>query len=109
MSLTTEIDLKSSIDIESRLEKGQAKKLISEILTKHPGAVGYTKHCLEEMTNDKMIIGDLLNVLRAGLISDPPEFEKEQWRYRVQTKKITVVVSFAAPNKIRCVTTWRMK
>ncbi len=89
------------------MEKGQARKILSELLASHPSSVSFTKHCRVEMENDQLITGDLFNVLRGGKIHTDAEFENGQWRYRIQTAKMIVVIAFANPNKVRCVTTWR--
>jgi len=54
--------------------------------------VEFWAHAQEEMAKDKLSQADCLNVLRGGW-PDPAEFENGQWRYRVHTQKICVVVS----------------
>ena len=89
------------------MEKGQPRKILSELLASHSSSVSFTKHCLVEMKNDQLITGDLFNVLRGGKILTDAEFENGQWRYRIQTTKMIVVIAFANPKKVRCITTWR--
>ena len=97
----------SSVDIMSRLEKTQARKLLSEFFNKDPNKVSFTKHALDQMQERTLITGDILNVLRAGSIHNDPEFEHGSWRYQVETKKITVVFAFNSPDKIKIITAWR--
>lgn len=101
------IDKKSIIDIISRLEKAQARKLLAEFFNSNPNNVSFTKHALEQMQKRDLMSGDILNVLRAGNIHNDPEFENGSWRYQIETRKITVVFAFNSPNKIRIITAWR--
>lgn len=101
------IDKKSSIDVMSRLEKAQARKLLGEFFKKNPNNTSFTKHAREQMIERDLIVGDVLNVLRAGIIYDDPECEHGSWRYRIQTTKITVVFAFNSPDKIKIITAWR--
>lgn len=43
------IDKKSSIDVMSRLEKAQARKLLGEFFKKNPNNTSFTKHAREQM------------------------------------------------------------
>ncbi len=101
------VDFKSSIDLESRIEKGQARKILAELFNHRPNFVSFTKHALEKMRERNLKSGDILNVLRAGNILKNPEFENGSWRYSVETAKITVVFAFRTPNQIIVVTSWR--
>ncbi len=101
------IDLKSKIDLESKLEKGQARKILSEILNFGPNYLSFTKHAREKMKERNLKSGDILSVLKAGNILNNPEFENGSWRYSVETSKITVVFAFRTPNQIIVVTSWR--
>lgn len=101
------IDLKSNIDLESKLEKGQARKILSELLNFKPNYIFFTNHSREKMKERNLKSGDILNVLKAGIIVKVPEFEKGSWRYTVQTTKITVVFAFRTPNQVIVVTSWR--
>ncbi len=101
--------MKSSIDLESRLERGQARKLLTQILKADPTYFTYGKYFIQRMDERDLIIGDIINTLHMGEILTDAEFEKGQWRYRVETKKIIVVVSFENPSHIRGVTCWRKK
>ncbi len=35
-----------------------------------------------------------------------PELEGEEWRYRVETPGLCVVISFTGEENVRCVTAW---
>lgn len=100
------LDAKSIHDVESRLDKVQARKLLSEFF-RMPNTVSFSQHAQEQMRDRNLTSVDVLNVLRAGQIEGDPEFEHDSYRYRVRTSKITVVFAFREPNKIRIVTAWR--
>lgn len=102
-----EIDLSSRIDVTSRMGNGQARKVLSEILNNNPNFISYLTHCKDQMKARRLIAGDVFNVLSVGKIIDEPEFVNGSWRYRVQTKNITVVIAFRKPNHVAVVTTWR--
>jgi hypothetical protein len=101
------IDVGSRIDVTSMLSPGQARKVLSEIFNQNPSLISFSKHALQEMENDNLKTGDILNVLKAGKIFDAPEFENGSYRYRIQTQKITVVIAFRRPNHVVIVTAWR--
>jgi hypothetical protein len=100
----------SRIDITSRLDRLQAKKLIAEILaTKPVNFLSFSGHCRKELQNDALTTGDFVNVLHGGRIIHDPEFVTGTWRYRVVTPNIVVVIAFAEGPRIRGVTAWRVK
>ncbi len=102
------IDLKSNIDVTSKLDRNQARKLLSRILNESSDSrISFSKHCREELKNDYLTTVDVFNVLKAGFIKIDPEEVKGTYRYRVETAKITVVVTFPQPDWIRCITAWR--
>jgi hypothetical protein len=101
-------DLKSLIDVTSRLSPGQARKIISAILNNNSNLISFTKHAREQMFDRNLKTGDVLNVLKAGKIWQDPELVNESFRYRVCTLKITVVIAFRKPNNIVVITAWRM-
>ena len=86
------------------LSPGEARKLIRALIDL--GTVSFSKHALDEMEKDKLIVADMNNVLRGGVI-DPAEFEGGSWRYRVRTGKLCVVVAFRSDTQLRIVTAWR--
>lgn len=99
--------MKSNIDLESkRLAREQARKLLSEILSSSPNFVSYSRYFKQRMHERNMTTGDIINVLHKGEVLEG-EFEKEQWRYRVQTSKMTVVITFVNPSYFRCISCWR--
>lgn len=100
------IDIEGQLDLESRMRFTQAQKQLNKLLNSMC-VTSFTKHASEEMEKDNLKTGDIFNVLNAGRIYDDPENINDSWRYRVETKKILVVVAFANPNKIRVITAWR--
>lgn len=103
------IDLKSSIDVESRLSKGQARKLVSEIFNADPNFISFSKHGKAQTRKRNLTSLDVINVLKVGKILKDPEEENKSWRYRVETSKITVIVAFRKPNYLVVITAWRNK
>ena len=88
------------------LKPDDAKQLIREILK--TGRFTYSKHAKEEILADDMTTVDCENVLRAGVVR-PPDFEKESWRYRVETSRMAVVIAFRSADELVVVTAWREK
>ncbi len=101
--------MNSNIDLKSRLDRTQARKALSKMLMLNPNCVCYGSHFKERLTERQMIMGDVLNVLHEGKIENDAEFENGQWRYRVATHKMTIVISFGDHDKIRLITCWRNK
>jgi hypothetical protein len=101
------IDLKSKVDVTSRMSPGQARKVLAEIFNHNPNLISFTKHAREQMLGRDLKSGDVLNVLKAGKIVSEPDLESGSFRYRVQTNKIIVVIAFKKPNHVVIVTAWR--
>jgi hypothetical protein len=93
--------------LEEPLNPSAAKKLILKMLSDGTYFLSFP-HCEEEMAKDKLIIGDVINVLRGGVV-EPAELIKGSWRYRVRTTKIFAVVSFVSSDSMCVVTAWRKK
>jgi hypothetical protein len=87
------------------LDPTRARQLIRNIIA--AGEVRFSGHALEEMAKDNLTTVDCTNVLRAGVV-EPPEFERETWRYRVRTNRIYVVVTFRSETQLVVVTAWRL-
>lgn len=92
--------------MDEPLTPAAAKKLIKEILKSSEAAM--SRHALEEMEKDNLIVGDIINVIRGGIVEEG-EFENGSWRYRVRTAKIVAVVCFRSETELRVVTCWRVK
>ncbi len=86
----------------------QARHLIKRIYAE--GTVTYSKpHAEEKLIKHNLTKVDIGNVLRAGTISDHPEFENGAWRYKIHSNKIVVVVEIWSEDRIFIVTAWRLK
>lgn len=83
-----------------------ARNLIRKILD--AGGAHPSQHAYDEMAKDNLTMVDVANVLRGGRV-EFSEFVKGTWRYRVQTRKICVVVAFRSEAELRVVTAWRNK
>lgn len=91
-------------DVGQALKPPEAKVLIRGIL--EAGGVRWGAHALKELARDDLEVSDAINVLRAGVARDP-EWENGEWRYRVETPRICVVVAFRSETVLRVVTAWR--
>lgn len=89
----------------------EAVALIRRII--RDGKTRFRGHARSRMDEHDLEEPDVLNVLRAGLITEPAELERgstnavESWRYRIHTDRICVVVAFASPTTLVVVTCWR--
>ena len=81
-----------------------AKRPIRGILT--CGEVVSSRHAADEMAKDGLALIDCVNVLRGGVV-EPAELERGTWRYRVHTRRISVVVAFRSETRLVVVTAWR--
>jgi hypothetical protein len=84
----------------------EAKRRIVAILT--TGDVAFSGHARRELAKDSLTTVDAANVLRAGSV-DPAEAENGEWRYRVRTQRMAVVVAFRSETELRIVTAWRFR
>lgn len=94
------------MDQGGRLSPDEAKQRILKVIRE--GVVSFTLHALREMAKDQIETPDIVNVLRGGWVEEA-EWENREWRYRVQTQKFCVVVSFPLENEVRVITAWRKK
>ena len=88
------------------LKPDGAKQLIRRILKS--GRFTYARHAKEEMLADDLTTVDCENILRGGVVR-PPDFEKGSWRYRVETRRMAVVITFRSSEELVVVTAWREK
>ena len=79
-------------DPTKRLDPLEARKLLTWILPH--GSVVFSGHARREMEDDDLNEPDVVNILRAGMIADPPDLERGTWRYRVETDRMCAVVGF---------------
>jgi hypothetical protein len=61
------------------------------------------------MADDQLTTVDCVNVMRAGAVTEPADFERGTWRYRIHTNRICVVVAFRSETEIVVVTAWRKR
>ncbi len=91
---------------ETNYRAVEARKLLREIL--EDGETLFTTHAYEEMHKDDLSEGDVLNVLRGGVV-DEAEWENGEWRHRVHTQKIWVVVSILTVDEQLVITAWKIR
>lgn len=90
--------------MDEPLSNQDAQKLVREILK--GGTVFFTPHARKAMVDDDLTAVDVENVLGGGWV-EMSEYEDRQWRYRVQTNRIAVVVAFETETELTVVTVWR--
>jgi hypothetical protein len=83
-----------------------AKKLAREIVDN--GTVDFSGHAREEMANDELETTDCVNILRAG-VYESAEYINGEWRYRVGTQRMRVVITFVSEKRLRVITAWRIR
>ena len=92
-----------------RLDRNEARKLITKIMNTRPEKVFFSRHALEELKKDGLTTLDALNVIKSpgARIYTEGEFEKGSYRYRLETTNMMVVVSFLElGNGMIVVTAW---
>jgi hypothetical protein len=93
------------VRVDEPLSNDDAKRLIRALLV--AGDFTLTGHAKRALADDRLEVGDVLNVLRGGWV----EFSEpvgECWRYRVTTRTMCVVVEFASDAELVVVTAWRI-
>jgi hypothetical protein len=93
-------------EVEEPFDPSTAKKLVLKMLS--DGTYFLSSHSEDEMAKDNLIVGDVINVLRGGVV-EPAELINGSWRYRVRTAKIYAVVCFVSADSMCVVTAWRKK
>lgn len=89
------------------LAPDDATRLIKKLVRED--AVSFSIHAGQEMLKDGLTTVDCANVLRAGVVNEPADFERGTWRYRVHTNRLCVVVAFRSEAELRIVTAWRKR
>lgn len=87
----------------------EARRVINRVLGDE-GYVGVGDHAVRELAADELDMGDVLNILRCGDVRRA-EWENGEWRYRVETQRMVVVIAFSedGPPTIFVVTAWRLR
>lgn len=104
----TGIDDKSSSDVPSPLSAGAVRQRIRDILANR-WTVVWTSHAKKELANDDMTTVDATNVLRCWRHMDPPEpdINTGEWKYRIHTDMMGIVVKFRSETEVVVITAWR--
>jgi hypothetical protein len=89
------------------LSPGAATALIKAILQK--GQIAWSQHALDELAKDSMATVDAVNVMRAGKVHMPAELHRNDWRYRIETSLMAVIVAFESEEELQVITAWRAK
>jgi hypothetical protein len=89
------------------LSQGAATALIKAILQN--GEVARTQHAIDELAKDGMTMVDCANVMRAGRVNAPAELHRHEWRYKIETARMAVIVAFRSQEELVVITAWRIK
>ena len=85
----------------------EAKRRIRQIL--HEGFVDWElPHFRDELRKDRLDMVDAVNCLRAGIVEEA-EMDSGEWRYRIRTQKICLLVQFEAEDELLVITIWRLR
>ena len=87
------------------LDPVRARRLIRQIV--ETGEVTFSRHAEEELLKDRLTMADVVHVLRGGVV-EPAEWNNGQWRYRMRTQKLCVVVRLRSETALRVITAWRI-
>jgi hypothetical protein len=93
--------------MQEPLSPDQATATIKRIVRE--GAIEWTEHAVRELAADDLTTVDAVNVMRAGAVSDPAEYEHGAWRYRIHTARIWVVIEFNGDMELTVITAWRRR
>ncbi|OGQ21930.1 MAG: hypothetical protein A2138_20425 [Deltaproteobacteria bacterium RBG_16_71_12] len=98
-----------SYDVSKLLTAAQARKLLSYIIAN--GTVVILQHAKDAAGDDGKADVDIWNVLKAGQIHEPGEWDDKfaQWRYRFHTARFGVAVAFEEKSRCVVVTFWQKK
>ena len=92
------IDFMSPSDYKTdKLNRNEARKLISKIVNQHQARIRFSHHAIRELGNDNLTTVDALNILKSpdSKIYQDGEFENGSYRYRIETTNIVIVVAFS--------------
>lgn len=87
------------------LKPADAKPLFRSIIEE--GAFSVSPHAACEMMKDDLATTDCINVIRGGIV-EAAEFVNGEWRYRVSTQRMCIVVTLTSPTRLRVITAWRI-
>ena len=88
------------------LQPNEARRLARRVV--EHGDVEVSGHAQEEMANDDLHTTDCVNLIRAGVF-EPAEHINGQWRYRITSNRMCVIITFKSATRLRVVTAWRIK
>ena len=87
----------------------EARKQVTKIMQEHPENVRFSAHSIRELANDNLTSNDALNVLQspAAKIHTDGELEKGNYRYRLETTHLLIVIGFWEDGSgLNVVTAW---
>jgi ABC-type cobalamin transport system ATPase subunit len=103
---------KAAYSSNIRLDKQQARKLLSEIVSKFvkdDARIILSGHFLQRCEQRNVSTGDVMNVLQRGKIMEEPEQHEKTgaWIYCVETDKFEVEIEIVSLTVARCLTAKR--
>jgi len=104
--------MKSHGDYKShKLQKEEARKLLSRITREYPDNVLFSKHAVEELAKDNLTVVSANNILRStdAQILVEGEFENGSYRYRLETMDVCLIIVFNSGQELVIVTAWRKR
>lgn len=106
----SDVDFRSSINVQEVLTASDVRLLIRAILERGE-ELSWSKHIHEELDNDELSTVDAVNVLRCWKYMDPAEQDVRtgDWKYRLHTDLMGVVITFRSVSQLRLITAWRKK
>ena len=93
--------------LDGPLDGVKLKRALLNVLER--GLLAYIGHAEIEMKKDAINRDHIDHVLRAGLMKMPAEVVRGEWRYRIETRAIAVIVSFQSELELEIITAWRFK
>ena len=85
---------------------------ISHSLKRGGARVSFSDHFKKRVRERNLVWSpDALNVIHGGSIVSDGQVEKKsgQFRYRIETKQMVLIVEFLADDWIRCISGWRKR
>jgi len=95
----------SPVDLSvTELKPDAAKELFERIIK--DGDIDFTGHARDELKKDFLQTTDCMNVLRGGTVT-ATELRHGKIRYRVQTPRMTAIVTVVSETELCVITAWR--
>ena len=94
---------------DEKLNRNEARKQIARIMSQSPQNVRFSRHAIEELADDGLAVTDAINVLVSpdSKIHQDGELENGNYRYRLETSNLVIVLGFWRDGSgLNVVTAW---